>query len=200
MAERELPSNSLASKEVVQDDIPKRAPVAKGHARKRSKLVGSIIAEDAGDVRSYVMADVVLPAIKDIIFNTIQSTVEMLLFGEVRGGYRRSGSRSNERVGYSRMYRREEEPRGRSVSRGRNMSAIEACVPTRGEAQDVKDEVLRIQDEYDMISVAEFFELCDMPAEYTDRKYGWTDLRDRDIDILPHRGEYIISLPRPIVL
>ncbi len=199
MAEKELPSNSFASK-ASEAETPKRDPIVKGHARKRSKVASALIAEDASEVKSYVMSDVVLPAIKDIIFNTIQSTVEMLLFGEARGGYRRSGSSRGDRTGYSRLYRREEEsPRARAT-RGRNMSSVEAVVPTRGDAQAVRDEVLHIQNEYDMISVAEFFELCDMPYEYTDRKYGWTDLRERDIEIYSSRGEYVINMPRPVVL
>lgn len=203
MAERELPSNSHASKVRDRDDSPRREPVVQGHARKRSKIAGALIAEDANDVKSYVMADVIIPAVKDIIFNTIQSTVEMLLFGETRSAYRRSGSRNNERTGYSRMFRREERderPPARGY-RGRGMSKVEAVVKSSRDAKAAKEEIFNIIDEYEQISVAEFFEICDMPWDYTDRDWGWTDLRDDDVSIYPWRGEWVIEMvPRPVAL
>ena len=212
MAERQLPSNSHAAKEQ-QDEQRIREPIAKGHARKRSAIVGNIIAEDARSVRDNVMSDVVYPAIKDILYNTFMSTIEMFLYGESRGrgGYSRGigGRRGYSDYNSVSKVRRYGEDRPR-VTRSRSMTVVEALIPMidpdTGErngfrkAQDVAEELLFLQDQYDQVRVADFYELVGMEQEYTDNNWGWCDLSKRDIDIRQLKDDYLITMPRPVAL
>ena len=86
----EYVSNSLKSKE--QEKTPEKkvekpviqAPVKtrkKGELRKFSDV---FISEDASNVKSYILQDVLLPTLKDTISNIIKSSVDMVLFGETR--------------------------------------------------------------------------------------------------------------------
>lgn len=204
MAERQLPSNSHAMKERAAEEVTKRQAVTQGHARKKSAIVSNIISEDANEVKNYVLSDVVFPAIKDIIYNAFTSTIEMFLFGEARGR-RVGGGYSRGRGGYSdysRMYRRyeDERPRGERTRASRSMGVVEAVVKTRADAVYVRDEMLHDVDDYEQVRVSEFYQLVGMDTDYMDEKWGWTDLRDNDILIRPYRGEFLISMPRPIAL
>lgn len=204
MAERELPSNSNASRLKDMDKEKVLEAIDQGAKRRRSKLSSSLIAQDVHEVGSNVMADVFIPAVKDIIFNVIQTSVELLLFGESRGSYRSSRSRNNERTGYSRMYRREADEYERPLRRRSASLMTEDVVidriSSRAKAEDIKDKILGIQDEYDMVQLAEVYQLCGVDWDYTDRNWGWTDLRERDVDIYPRAGSWTINLPRPIAL
>ena len=48
--------------------------------------------------------------------------------------------------------------------------------------------------EYDVVSVADFYETVGAPSNYTDNKYGWTNLDD--VKIQRDRNGYIIDFPR----
>ena len=50
-----------------------------------SKFKDTIFAEDVNSVKSYLFIDVIIPAIKKAIFETVTNGVDMMLYGEVRG-------------------------------------------------------------------------------------------------------------------
>lgn len=55
-----------------------------------SKFKDTIFAEDVNSVKSYLFIDVIIPAIKKAIFETVTNGVDMMLYGEVRGKKRSS--------------------------------------------------------------------------------------------------------------
>ena len=69
-------------------------PVVKSGAKLRKKnelqkVAGSIISEDAKSVKSYILMDVLVPAIKDAIEDIVTNGIRMLLRGDTSA--RRSG-------------------------------------------------------------------------------------------------------------
>ena len=161
--------------------------------RLSKKLAESFVSEDVENVKSYVIFDVIIPTVKD----TILDLINMAFYGESYGGRRggnRKGYYTNERTSYAAYYKSD---RDREKKRSRRSNDIpEIIVDSRAEAQDVLEEMNNLIDEYDVVSVADLNQICNITGSYTDEKFGWYDIsRARIKRVGP--GEYTIDLPRP---
>lgn len=67
---------------------------------------------------------------------------------------------------------------------------------TEDEASNVLDVMLQILDIYDLVLVADLYDISGMPGSYIDIRYGWTKLNN--IGITKVENGYIIDLPKPI--
>ena len=159
--------------------------------------------ESIQDIRTYLVEEVLVPAIKENIADAINGAVGMLFFGEAR---RRSGksSRNGSRVNYGGYFnsddggtRRERISRA-SRDRSSRASLDEFLFESRADAEQVRDEMLEMLDQYDQVTVADYLDLIGVSSEFTDHKYGWTDLGR--MPIARGRGGYRLELPREIAL
>lgn len=160
----------------------------KSGARKFADL---FLPEDVSNVKSFVVTDIIVPAIKKII----SDTVDMILY---EGGSNRGrGSTPAGRVSYRSYYdsksgssRSSQEPaRARSV-----YNYDEIILPTRGDAEVVLDKLDELIADYGLASVADLYDLVGEESSYTDNKYGWTDLRTAHPERV--RDGYILVLPK----
>lgn len=205
-----FPGNTKTKKTVEEPAEEKRVQkVVTGKVKKQKKGLGKKVAEtfledDSKSVASYVFFDILIPAAKELISDMVSGGVEMFLFGEKRG---RSASRNTTRQGsrsytsYGNYYKQNDRDerdrrRDRDISRpSRSMHNFdEIILETRGEAEDVLAHLVDLTIDYDQATVADFYDLVGVTSEYTDRRYGWTDLRDASISRV--RGGYLINLPR----
>lgn len=156
------------------------------------KMAGTLIAEDAKSVKSYILMDVLVPAVKDAIEDIVTNGIRMLLRGDTKA---RSGGSSNiSRISYNKAY----DSRDRGYSRtsrtrtGYNFDDI--ILETRGEAEDVITHMDELIETYGIVSVADLYDLVGIAGNYTDNKYGWTNLRNAE----PIRinGGYLLKLPK----
>ena len=69
----------------------------------------------------------------------------------------------------------------------------------RADAEEVLDSMLATIDKYGIVSVADMYDLVGITGNYTDNKYGWTDLRSARIE-RERDGGYTINLPRALPL
>ncbi len=171
--------------------------------KKRSgikKMADEFIKEDAESVKSYIFMDILLPAMKKAISDVISNGVDMLLYGETRGGRRNNSSTS--RISY-RSYYDDRDDRRRDYNRPSRRSGgydfDEFVMERRGDAEAVLDTMVDILDRYGVVRVTDFYELMGERGNYTDNKYGWTDLRNTAVKSV-RGGGYIIDLPRPTVI
>lgn len=198
MAEYE--NNSIKNKEnkktvekVVKGDVK---------TKKKSelyKIANSIVAEEAKDVKDYVIYDVLVPVIKDTISDLIKGTIDMLLYGKVSG---RSSSRHGgnySRVSYRDYYddkrssRRDDDRRSRAL----RYSYDDLTFDCREDAEEVLSSMDDIIEQYDVVTVADLFDLAGVSGNgYTDQNYGWTNLSAASV-MRTRTNEYIIKLPRP---
>lgn len=51
---------------------------------------------------------------------------------------------------------------------------------------------------FEQATVEDFYELVGETSQYTDSKWGWTDLRD--VGVIRSGGAYLLNLPKPIPL
>lgn len=196
-----------------ENDIPEKKvnkivsdPVVKKKKTFGRKLADIFIAEDVGDVKSYLIYDVLVPAVKENIADAINGAIGMIFFGEVsRRMSGRNSNRNNSKVNYGGYFnsgsdRRERMPRS---YRDRDSSAERSrtddfVIASRAEAEQVLDEMYELLDTYKQVTVADFYDMLGISSEFTDHKYGWTNLNGARV--IRVRDGYRIDLPREQVL
>ena len=171
--------------------------VVRGNVKTKKKKSSSIkdvfISEDAANVKSYVFLDVLVPAIKKAISDVVRDGIDIILWGEARSKKSSSNASYVSYSSYSGRDRRDE--RRYSDSRVRSAYSYDDIIlETRGEAEDVLDRMGELIDTYGIVSVADMYDLVGISGNYTDNKYGWTNLRNAE----PIRvnGGYLLKLPK----
>lgn len=189
-----VPTNNDPEKRKVSKPVAKAVKTKKAPGR---TLVESFVTDDLPAVKDYLIFDVLIPATKNAISDMVTTGIEMILFGESTS--RRSGSRTstNQKVSYSNYYRTSSNSSTKLSPRER-YSYDDVVLGTRGEAEDVLGHMYDILDEYEMVSIADLYDLVGIQSRYTDNKYGWTDLTGARVERT--RDGYYIHLPRTRVL
>ena len=193
-------SNSHASKEKEKNREEKKVEkIISGNAKAKkksefSKFADVFVSEDAGNVKSYILMDVLVPAVKKAISDIVTNGIDMLLYGET-GVHKRNGASS--KVSYRSYYDRSN--RSPSSSRTRSgYSYDDIILDNRGEAEEVLSRMDEIVATYGTVSVADLYDLVGITGAYTDNKYGWTDIRNASV--VRVRDGYMIKLPRALPL
>lgn len=201
----QLPGNSNASKQALtrSSDIERERHVEQIAAGKKvpqsagSKFLSNLFADDISNIKEYILWDVLMPAFKNAISDTITNGIDMLLFGQTRTG------RSTKKVNYSGIYsgssrvirfndRDKEEDRPRRGISGYSFQEI--VLPTRTEAEDVLWHLRKIEQQYGMVSVADMYDAVGETSDFTDNKWGWSDLDGATIQRVS--DGFVIRMPR----
>lgn len=208
------PNNSSQAKTPAGEKAePKKIEpvVTKGVTRRKTPLgkrfAETFIGGDARSVGGYVLLDVLVPAFQAMVADAFTQGVERMIYGEVRSVSRRPGARSsgsNGYVSYNRIAQANNRPRGglnefqqREPSRKAraNHDFDDIVIPDRVEAEEVIRRLYDILESYEVVTVADLYELTGITASYTDGKWGWTSLQGTDI--VRFRDGYLLELPRP---
>jgi len=209
-----FPSNSQHPKAVAKPEAKAEKKVEKvvsGGVIQRKKplskrFVETFIAASPAAVGSMVLWDVLIPLARDAAIDAGQEFVAGIFGGGSASGRRRVGSRSTlssnspTRVAYDKISTSIARKPERSVSnRARTAHNFDDIVlETRVEAEEVIDQLFELVSKYGLASVADLYGLLGVTANYTDEKYGWTDLRgSKPVKV---REGYLLDLPRPEVL
>jgi hypothetical protein len=206
-----FPSNSQTPR-LVGEEKPEDKRILKvvdGEVTRRKKPLGTrmremFLANNDQSVFEYVLLDVMVPAFKDLVSDTVSTTIERVLFGDStnRSPRRKIGSGSgvfgNSGVNYNRYSssntRRDERPSMSRRSR-ENHDFDDMIIPTRAEAQDVVDGLVDLVRRYESASVADLYRLAGVEFHHTDEKWGWTELDGAGVRRLgPDR--YLLVLPK----
>ena len=171
------------------------------------KFFRSLLAEDAKTIENHVVKNVIKPKILDIIFDACTVGLEMALFGEAS---RRRSSKKGSYTSYGDYYNGGSSSRSSKSSKNDNDSSTKTSRRTiydleeiefkyREDAEAVLDQMCEVLKEYPAVTGADLCELLGKPVNYTDRKFGWTNLSNASIDYIKGGG-YVLSLPRAEVL
>lgn len=166
--------------------------------RKKSeirKFADVFIQEDTEKVKSYILMDVLVPAVKKAISDIVTNGVDMFLYGET-GRTKKSGSAS--KVSYRSYYDRRDDRRDYNRTRA-GYDYDDVILDNRGEAEEVLSRMDELIATYGLVSVADFYDLVGITGNYTDNKYGWTDIRNASV-IRARDGGYMIKMPRALPL
>ena len=194
--------NSHRFKESQKESVKEKKKVnkvikGKVKTKKKSemrKAVDNFISEDVSNIKTYIVQDVIIPTIKDTIWNAITNSLEMVLFP---GGKKRS---RGSKISYTNYYDRDRRDDRRSVS-SRAVSRFDyddIIFESRGEADAVLVQMEEVIDCYDAVSVSDLYDMVGETAPHTANRYGWTNLRNAEP--VRVRDGYILKLPKALPL
>lgn len=212
----DFPSNS---QNIVGDNKPSKAEKPKKDVQK--VIVGEVVQKQKslgrrfkdlfvrGEFKGasrYIAAEVLLPALKNMVVDATSKGVERVVYGDVAP--RRRGMMTEygrPRVSYNspvdRGYSRDQRGRPGSlpdqpaVHPRRRGAANDLILVSREEADLVLERLNDLIDNYDVASVADLNDLVGLPGSYVDNKWGWTNLQY--VDVRQVREGYLIDLPSP---
>lgn len=207
----QFPPNSKKAQGVTPQEPKKVERVTSAGAVRRKKSLGSrfratFIGGDARTASDYVITQVLVPAIKDLLVEAGQSAIEKLIHGESRAGRRsRSGPMAGPSgyVTYNRMSAAaspgSESPRSLSRRSRARHDFDDIILPSRSEAEEVLDRLYDIVSRYSSATVQDLCELCGLESTHVDNKWGWTDLRGSGVTRV-RTGGFLLDLPEPEAL
>ena len=196
MSEVEYKPNSHKYKqEQVTKEDKKIEKVVKGTAKVKKKnelhkVADIFISEDVKNVKSYVLMDVLVPAIKKAISDIVTNGIDMILYG----GTGKRGSSGAGKISYRDYYGRKDEPRHSDSRTRTGYSYDDVVLDSRGEAEDVLARMDELIETYGEVSVADLYDLVGITGNYTDNKYGWTNIRNAEP--VRVRDGYMLKLPK----
>lgn len=166
--------------------------------RKRSvgKKLGDILLNgDVQDVKSYLIEDVLIPSIKETIFELANKGLDMLLFGSTSRAsskqnqtyisYNNYSNQSSHRSVSERSRSRRDEPR---------TDDEELIFRDRGPAEMVLEKMFAIFEEYHIVTKADLNDMLNKTGNFTDNNWGLTDMTGACVERV--RGGYLLKLPR----
>jgi len=195
----EYKSNSHKSRQNQNDDIPEKKveKVVSGSVKSKKKnglqkITNVFVPEDVDDVKSYIFEDIVVPAVKDIILDAVRAFLGV-------NGTSRGRSSTSSKISYRKYYDDRDRRDSGNVSRTRTgYDYDDIILESRGEAEDVLERMDELIATYQVVSVADFYDLVGVSGNYTDNKYGWTDIRNASV--IRVRDGYMIKLPKALPL
>lgn len=211
MAE-ELKPNSHAYKEQ-QKKEHKTEKVVQGEVTTRKKSLvkraeGAMLSEDASTVKEYLFWDVLIPAVKELVAESVKKAVDAIFYGDRRTSSSLERNKGTtyvryDKASYDRPYRSSSsrsarvEPRT-SYNRRAAHDFDDIILESRTDAENVLDALVDSTMNYGLVSVADFYEMVGLDPKYTDWKWGWYELSKARVERV--RSGYIVVLPHPVVL
>lgn len=177
-------------------------------------FIGLVGPDGLSGIGNYVGEEIVIPAIKNVIFDSLTSGLNMALYKTLGGNpshnynrptnYRPSSQITPRYTNYTSRYTSQQpEPSTRSAG-GRNtvikQGVEEFVIENRLDAANVLTKLVERADTYGSVSVADYYDLINVGSEYTDNNYGWTIDTIVSATIRPVRGGYVINFPMEEVL
>lgn len=171
------------------------------------KKIGDLFfGKDTENVVSYIWWDILIPAAKDLLVDSVKKAVEMRVYGETRRSDSRSGivrDRGRSYVNYGNYGRLDRDQTVTSrigsdqgvVHRRAKNNWEDIILESRSDAEEVLASLLELIDKFEVASISDLCELIEIDSEHTDSKYGWTNLSKATVERV--RNGYLLNLPTP---
>lgn len=208
MADRSMadlfPSNSKTTNKPPESKKIITGKVSTSQPSFKKKMAETFVAKDAKNVGQYVLFDVVIPMVKDLVVNSLIGTVEMLFYGETRKN--NSGSIFNNYVkpltDYGKFFYNGTNNSSKLISVNNQRSTTTSNITdlvfeNKQDAESVRIGLLKQVEQFDVASVGDLYDMVGKVGNYTDENWGWTKLRPEQIGIRKVANGYILDLPRP---
>lgn len=170
------------------------------------KARDAVVAADFKSVGGYLIWDVMIPAVKNMIVDTATKGIERAIYGDRAIRSRNNiGNRESRLTTHRYPYeQRHSDPlnrnraldaRGREISQ-RAVDREKYILPTREDADRVIDEMTDIIERDDFVTLATLKELIGVRSDHVDYKWGWRSLVG--VQSVQVREGYLIDFPSPI--
>lgn len=209
---QDFPGNSQKARTRSEAPTPAAGPkierVTSGTAEYRKPGLGrkfkeTFIGGSARDAAEGMITEVIIPTVRDMIFEAVESGFHRLIYGDSGRGRRGAPPSSYSNVGkfnYSGISRTNTAPPAGPGMMSRRSRARhdfgEIIIDSRQEANEVIDNMFEILSQYGSVPVSTLYELTGISSSHVDHTWGWTSLqgakaaRQRD-------GRFLLDLPEP---
>lgn len=194
--EKKQPETSTSNKSTKKVEKVISGKVKTKKKSETRKLADVFLSEDIGNVKSYIIFDVLIPAAKKTVSEVIKKGIDMILYGDT--SFDTKDSRAT-KVSYRSYFNEPKDRRTSSNKIAAGYNYDDVIFNSRYEAEEVLERMDELIETYDNVSVADFYDLVGITGSYTDNKYGWTDIRTAKVVRVSGDG-YMIKLPKVIPL
>lgn len=185
-----VPKNGAVEKKKVEKVVTGQVKV-----KKKSgivKLADIFLPGDVQDVKSYILVDVLIPAIKKAFYDIVTDGANMLIYGGTNKSKRPASN-----VSYRNFYDRRDDRGGTDNNRTRTgYSYDDITIESRAEADEVLSQMNELIELYGVVSVADLYDLVGKSHQYTDNKYGWTNINSAEP--IRVRDGWMLKLPKAL--
>lgn len=215
-----LPSNNINAP--AKQERKKIEPVVVNEVTLRKKSLGARFRENfgGGDAKTsarFVALEVLLPGAKQVLSEGAKTLIDQAFFGNSGAprpntpyGYRPvAGPSPMAQFAYNQVSNVvqqavQQRPQQRQAAGFRQTPAApvdfrEVIVATRPEADGILGAMQQIINEYGAVRVSELYALVGVTGEFTDEKYGWTDI-SMARPVMARGGGYGLGLPSALPL
>jgi hypothetical protein len=157
---------------------------------------------DAKQAVKFVSADVLLPALRNLLVDMVTKGAERMVYGE--SSYRRRPPSINYGARYQLNSPFNRDPRYDSPMRPTTLGPPprtrqnrhdmnDVILGTKEEAELVVERLIDILDKYDVAALADLYDLLGLETSHIDNKWGWTYLGN--VQVRQIRQGYLLELP-----
>jgi hypothetical protein len=213
---QDFPANSAKARARSESSSPSKRPekierITSAEADRRPKGLGrkfkdTFIGGTARQAADYAVTDIVIPAVRDLMFDAIQGSLDRLIYGDSRrsrGGGPSSSYSNAGHVNYQGIMspnRPAPSPTRRLSRQSRaRQNFDEIVISSRAEAEEVLDRMFEFLSRYGVVRVDELYEMIGIDSTHTDHKWGWTSLGGAKVARL-RTGGFLLDLPEPEAL
>lgn len=205
---KEYKPNSHKSKLEAKQAEEKRekiAAVAKAKVvkKKKNNFLSSFISDDAVSIKDYIVDEFLIPLVQNTICDIFEEIPKTIFYG--KSGRRRSSNAN--RVSYTKYSSRRDRDRDyrdRDRDRDRDrydrrtniFDSTDIVFDSRGEAEKVLAVMDEIMQEYEIVRVADLYDLAGVSCDFPANDYGWTNIRNARV--VHVRDGWVIEMPRAV--
>ena len=184
------------------DEEKRVEKVAKGEVRMQksfsNKLHDDLELEDNHEVGAFIWKDIVIPKIKDFVYEIITGGLEKKMYGTSSG--RRGGSSRNGSSSYSSYYKSDRPNRNRSndSDRGEVRDYKDLLFYERTDAEEILSALCDLIEQYGEASIGDLYDAAGITQDDNFAKnngYGWKNLAQATVRRV--KEGYILDMPRP---
>ena len=202
---KQFPSNSIVKK---QEEQKKRLePIVDQPVTLKKKGFGTrvkeaIFVDDSGSIGGYIIRDIIVPTVRDTIYNIVTGGLSMALYSTPKASPKRN-SGTGTYISYADYYndgryappkRIPQADRYRTQFDMRNIP-----VPSSDIGHQALEELADRMQVYGNASVQDLFDILRIgSAPATMVNYGWTDISTATVEFI--RGEWLLRMPKIVQL
>ena len=196
-------SNDKRKQAEKKKERPEVKKVVSGEVTERKKGFGSkfksiFFGGDFKSAASYVAADVLLPALRNMLADASKGAVDRVIYGDTRrtthvGGRANYSGRTQYNNPINRAARPDPRLGPQHSYRSGRQDPTEIVLADRDDAEVVLERLGDIVDQYETACLADLYDLVGLSSNHTDQKWGWTSMHGSSI--VQIREGYLLQLP-----
>lgn len=158
------------------------------------KVTNNLVAEDAGSVGDFLLESVLLPAFRNMVRDVVVRGTDQVLYGS-KGAGRPAVGQSQTTGSLRTQYRNapEQRPVGLTAAARSQHNFDSIVLPQHQDALNAIESLAAHAIKYGSASVADLYDILGISGEWTDTKWGWTDLASANLQ--QTREGWLLVLP-----